>query len=138
MAGQPRVTRGTIATKTNGEAETNAHAPVDVKVLKAVAERMRALQEARVVLNADMADQRKRLRDMGIEPKAYALALRIADLDDAAAKNNYMRSFSDSFSALSDGGQIDWLDVPVEAAGPAPVEVQQNVAAEVPGDDVVL
>ena len=91
---------------------TNGHnSDANSEVIADVAARMRAIRRSRKALNEDAAEQRQRLRDAGIEPKAFDLVLRIADLEDEAARQNYMDSFAEAWDTLGTGGQLDWVSI---------------------------
>ncbi len=87
----------------------------DDPVLKDIAAKFRGIKDERKLLTEEAAAQRERLTDMSIQPAAFMLAMRIADLEDQASKNQYMSSFSKSWKALSAEGQMDWIDGEVPA-----------------------
>jgi hypothetical protein len=84
--------------------------PATAKVVTSVADEFRAIKAARAKLTERAAKQRDRLTAAGLEPAAFALALRMADLEDQAAQANYMASLSTTWTALDvETGQLDWV-----------------------------
>lgn len=79
------------------------------EIIRECAAEFTTIKKARGKLNERAGKQRKRLRDCGVEPAAFALAQRINDLDDEVAQNNYMDSFQVSWASMEAGGQLDWI-----------------------------
>lgn len=62
------------------------------------------IKEARAGLNEEMGDIRKRLREAGVEPKAFDFAVRVREMEQEA-KDNYIDQLRLAFSALGIGAQ---------------------------------
>ena len=92
--------------KPNGEGAANPeHNVADLKkLINECADGMTTIQKARADLNEDAGDIRKRLRDAGVEVKAFDAALRIRHME-AEARAQYTDSLQLAYEALSVGDQ---------------------------------
>ncbi len=89
---------------------TNGHnSSANADIIKSVAGKMRDIQTKRKALSEQAAKQRERLKDAGVEKHAFGLVLRIADLEDEAARQNYMDSLAECWGTLGVGGSLDWI-----------------------------
>jgi uncharacterized coiled-coil DUF342 family protein len=107
--------------KSNGneqslEAQAAQHnAGMRKDIMRECAESMRGIKAQRSELNEQAGDIRKRLRDCAINVKAWEAMLRLADLDDDTARNDYIDGLREAHDALMPGQTGD-LFTPMEAA----------------------
>ena len=78
-------------------------------ILAEIGTEFRRIHSERAVLNEDAGEPRKRLSDLDVNPQAFLHALRLADLDDGAARDAWMDAFHEAWGALGVGGQLDWV-----------------------------
>lgn len=88
---------------TNGA--NKAHNIADVsKLIRDCAREMIEIKEARKELNERAGEIRQRLRDSGVETKAFEFAVRVSEMEQEA-KGNYIDWLRVSFEALGVGQQ---------------------------------
>lgn len=125
---KPETTNGS-GKPTEGEVSAKHNVANRDAIMREVGAELRRIKVDRKDLNEDAGEARKRLRDIAVEPKAFELALRIADLEDAEARNNYMTAFQESWDALAPGGQLDFVSAMVENPNQPDHEVTEPEAA---------
>lgn len=69
------------------------------------AQAIREINAQRAELNEEMGGIRERLRNAGIEPRSFMLALRIADMEDHAARDKHIEEIAETCRALGVGMQ---------------------------------
>ena len=84
------------------------------KMQRECADGLRRIAATRKELNEEAGEIRQRLRDAGIEPKAFDLVMKMRDLEDKSAVNQYMRTLRDGWEALEVGGQLDFISIEIE------------------------
>ena len=99
------------AAKELGAAGTAPETNMDAvhRVIDECAAGFRRITAERKELNEQAGDLRERLRDAGIDPKPFMAALRVADFEDQAARNEYMTAYQITYERLATGGQMDWV-----------------------------
>ena len=78
-------------------------------ILAEIGAEFRQINAERARQNDRAGTQRKRLRELDVNPQAFLLTLRLADLEDGAARDSWMDAFHEAWSALGIGGQLDWI-----------------------------
>lgn len=94
--------------KDEGGYESNAQAR-DV-IIQECASSMRDIKRQRAELNEEAAGIRERLKNAGINKAAFEAALRIADMDDDAARDDYLDGLRENFRAMGIGFQAEMFD----------------------------
>ena len=101
--------------KTNGadgKASASGNAGHNVaglkKIIRECAQQMRAIKAQRAELNEEAATIRERLKNAGVQTKAFEYALKVADME-AEAQASYTDSLRLAAEALSIGEQLDWV-----------------------------
>lgn len=79
-------------------------------IIQECAMSMRRIQEERATLNEDAGGIRQRLKDANIDVKSFMASLRLADMEDAAARDTFMDGLREACAALGIGEQLNWLD----------------------------
>lgn len=108
----------------NGQANgadgpTKGHNIADLKkLIRNCAQEVVGIKTERQGLNERMGDIRKRLKDSGVQPKAFDFAVRVLELE-AEARAEYLDNLSINFEALGIGGQADMFLVKDEAGDEA-------------------
>lgn len=74
------------------------------KLIRECAKEMLEIKDERQDLNERAGEIRKRLRDSGVETKAFEFAVRVSEME-AEAKGNYIDWLKVSFEALGVGQQ---------------------------------
>jgi ribosome modulation factor len=87
------------------------------KIIQTCAEQMRGIKATRKELNEDAGEIRQRLKDAGIPTEAFDAALRLADMEDIAARDTFLDGLRESAEALGIGESLDWVNF-VAKAGP--------------------
>jgi hypothetical protein len=80
------------------------------KIRRECAAGMREIIEQRKDLNEQAGDIRERLRDNGIDVKSFMAGLRLVDMEDVAARDNYIDGLRLTFEALGQGEMADMVD----------------------------
>lgn len=100
-----------MARKKNGAdappPEHNSH--VRQKIMREVAREIVRLKSEMAPIQAEITEQRGRIKSLGIKAKVFNIALSMAELEDAAERDADMDALRESFEALKIGGQLDWL-----------------------------
>lgn len=78
-------------------------------LIQECAQDMLEIKRQRAELNEQAADIRERLRDAGVQTRAFDYALRVQQMEQEA-RDEYMDSLRESFGALGIGGQLNFLD----------------------------
>ena len=94
--------------------ESRSNSAAHRKMQQECAAGLRDIADQRKALNQEAGEIRERLRDAGVEPKAFALVMKMADLEDKSAVNQYMSTLRDGWEALEVGGQLDFVSVEIE------------------------
>lgn len=112
---------------TEGNGSVPEHNSKSIKEIRnECAKEMRRINSARKDLNEDAAGVRERLNDNGINVKAFMAALRVSDMEDVTARNNYLDELADSLKDLGMGEQLDFIAH--DEAQAAPSEVNEPEA----------
>lgn len=110
----------------NGKAKdgpTKDHNVGDInKLIRNCAQEMTRIKKERKDLNEQAADIRDKLRESGVQPKAFDFALRLYE-QDAEVRNEYLDNLRLNFEALGIGAQSEMFPEPPE--GGAPTFVQE-------------
>lgn len=69
----------------------------------------RDIVKERQALNEQAGEIRERLRNAKIDPKAVLHAVRLAEMEDQAARAGYVDDLHLTFEALGLGEQLDWI-----------------------------
>lgn len=88
------------------------------KLIRECAKEMIAIKEQRKDLNEQAGEIRQRLRDSGVETKAFEFAVRVSEMEQEA-KDNYIDWLKVSFGALGVGQQGSLFPNGAEANGAA-------------------
>ena len=81
------------------------------KVIKRSAVDMLQIKRERGGLNKRAGDIRTRLKDAGVQTKAFEFAIRLQDMEQEA-RDSYLESLRLNFDALGIGGQGEMFDDP--------------------------
>lgn len=115
-------------TKQNGtETVPESNMKARNEIQRECAQRMREIKAERKDLNEDAAAIRERLQEAGINVKAFEAALRLADAEDTAARDDYLDGLRESLEALGVGEQGDFIAYN-ETKEPAPVNEPEEQA----------
>lgn len=95
-------------TPTEGEVTALHNVKSRTAILAECGEQFRGIQAERSALNEQAGEIRTRLKEIGVEPKAFMAALRCADMEKEG-QDKYMDTFQEAFNALGSGGQLDWV-----------------------------
>lgn len=99
------------------------------KIISECGTQMKSIMSQRKDLNEEASEIRERLRDNGIDVKSFMAALRLSEMDDTNARDNYLDGLKESFRALGMGGQLDWVDQVTDLGGDSG-DTEETAAAE--------
>ncbi len=85
------------------------------KIIAECAVEMRSIIKVRKQCNDDAGDIRERLRDNGINVPSFQAALRLAEMEDGAARDTYIDGLKEAFTALGIGQQSEMFAGPAAA-----------------------
>jgi hypothetical protein len=103
------------------------------KIMQECAEQMRGIKAERKELNDRAGEIRKRLEDAGINVKAWEAMLRIADMDDQAARDSYVDGLQEAYSALAPGQTLDFVSVLDQTRTRTPTDKEARTAGREAG-----